>query len=127
MLSAMLIQYPATASSVLLRQKIVRKCREDIYHFLNHENGQIAIYDAVNPLASGRRSLAKEFAKHDIEVQQDTPSVLTGTEWRLRFLSRHFLLSPGATTNVLSRKMSAGSKSHPQTYVNSNDATTKMN
>lgn len=58
----------ASASSVLLRQKIVRKCREDIYHFLNHENGQIAIYDAVNPLASGRRSLAKEFAKHDIEV-----------------------------------------------------------
>ncbi|CAG8937371.1 unnamed protein product [Penicillium salamii] len=58
----------ATAKSVLLRQKIVRKCREDIYHFLNHENGQIAIYDAVNPLASGRRSLAKEFAKHDIET-----------------------------------------------------------
>ncbi|KAJ5936479.1 hypothetical protein N7454_005114 [Penicillium verhagenii] len=58
----------ATASSVLLRQKIVRKCREDIYHFLNHENGQIAIYDSVNPLASGRRSLAKEFAKHDIET-----------------------------------------------------------
>lgn len=59
----------ASASSVLLRQKIVRKCREDIYHFLNHENGQIAIYDAVNPIASGRRSLAKEFAKHDIEVE----------------------------------------------------------
>ncbi|KAJ5825494.1 hypothetical protein N7474_002632 [Penicillium riverlandense] len=58
----------ATASSVLLRQKIVRKCREDIYHFLNIEKGQIAIYDAVNPLASGRRSLAKEFAKHDIET-----------------------------------------------------------
>ncbi|KKA20466.1 6-phosphofructo-2-kinase [Rasamsonia emersonii CBS 393.64] len=58
----------ASASSVLLRQKIVKKCREDIYHFLNHENGQIAIYDAVNPLAAGRRSLAKEFAKHDIET-----------------------------------------------------------
>jgi hypothetical protein len=66
--SPVLIQCIASASSVLLRQKIVRKCREDIYHFLNHENGQIAIYDAVNPLASGRRSLAKEFAKHDIEV-----------------------------------------------------------
>lgn len=65
-----LTRYIATASSVLLRQKIVRKCREDIYHFLNHENGQIAIYDAVNPLASGRRSLAKEFAKHDIEVAE---------------------------------------------------------
>lgn len=58
----------ASASSVLLRQKIVKKCREDIYQFLNHENGQIAIYDAVNPIAAGRRSLAKEFAKHDIEV-----------------------------------------------------------
>ena len=58
----------ASASSVLLRQKILKKCREDIYHFLNHENGQIAIYDAVNPLAAGRRSLAKEFAKHDVEV-----------------------------------------------------------
>lgn len=60
--------HAASASSVLLRQKIVKKCREDIYHFLNHENGQIAIYDAVNPLASGRKSLANEFAKHDIEV-----------------------------------------------------------
>ena len=58
----------ASASSVLLRQKILKKCREDIYHFLNHENGQIAIYDAVNPLAAGRRSLAKEFAKHDIKT-----------------------------------------------------------
>jgi hypothetical protein len=58
----------ASASSVLLRQKILRKCREDIYHFFNNEKGQIAIYDAVNPLAAGRRSLAKEFAKHDVQV-----------------------------------------------------------
>ena len=58
----------ASAATVLLRQKILKKCREDIYHFLNHENGQIAIYDAVNPLSAGRRSLAKEFAKHDIET-----------------------------------------------------------
>jgi 6-phosphofructo-2-kinase/fructose-2,6-biphosphatase 4 len=58
----------ASASSVLLRQKILRKCREDIYHFFERENGQIAIYDAVNPLRSGRRSLAKEFLKHDIQV-----------------------------------------------------------
>lgn len=58
----------ASASSVLLRQKILKKCRDDIYHFLNHEKGQTAIYDAVNPLAAGRRSLAKEFAKHDVDV-----------------------------------------------------------
>ncbi|KAI9881405.1 MAG: hypothetical protein M1830_003412 [Pleopsidium flavum] len=57
-----------SASSVLLRQRILKKCREDIYHFLNHENGQVAIYDAVNPLAVGRRSLAKEFAKLNVET-----------------------------------------------------------
>ena len=64
----LILESIASASSVLLRQKILRKCREDIYHFLDRENGQIAIYDAVNPLATGRRSLAKEFAKHDIQV-----------------------------------------------------------
>ncbi|MCJ1458379.1 hypothetical protein MMC28_008751 [Mycoblastus sanguinarius] len=58
----------ASASTVLLRQKILKKCRDELLHFLNHENGQIAIYDAVNPLATGRRSLAKEFAKHDVET-----------------------------------------------------------
>lgn len=52
----------------MLRQKILKKCREDIYAWLNHDNGQVAIYDAVNPTASGRRSLAKEFAKHDVQV-----------------------------------------------------------
>lgn len=57
---------------MLLRQKIVKRCRDDISHFLSHENGQIAIYDAVNPIAAGRRSLAKEFAKHDIEVRRIT-------------------------------------------------------
>ncbi|KAI6882839.1 6-phosphofructo-2-kinase/fructose-2,6-bisphosphatase-like protein, partial [Hortaea werneckii] len=41
---------------------------EDILHFLNHENGQIAIYDAVNPLATGRRALVKEFEKHNVQT-----------------------------------------------------------
>lgn len=58
----------ASASSVLLRQKILRKCREDIYNFFQHENGQIAIYDAVNPVANGRRALAKEMQKQDIQT-----------------------------------------------------------
>ncbi|KAI0525680.1 bifunctional 6-phosphofructo-2-kinase/fructose-2,6-bisphosphate 2-phosphatase [Xylaria bambusicola] len=61
--------YPdASPASVMLRQKILKKCREDIYAWLNHENGQVAIYDAVNPTATGRRSLAKEFAKHDVQT-----------------------------------------------------------
>lgn len=58
----------ASPSSVLLRNKILRKCREDIFNFLDHENGQVAIYDAVNPLASGREALAKEFKKRKIET-----------------------------------------------------------
>ncbi|PSS02400.1 bifunctional 6-phosphofructo-2-kinase/fructose-2,6-bisphosphate 2-phosphatase [Coniella lustricola] len=58
----------ASPASVMLRQKILKKCREDIYAWLNHENGQVAIYDAVNPTAAGRRALAKEFAKHDVQT-----------------------------------------------------------
>ncbi|GKT77840.1 6-phosphofructo-2-kinase/fructose-2,6-bisphosphate 2-phosphatase [Colletotrichum tofieldiae] len=59
----------ASPQSVILRQKILKKCREDIYAWLNHENGQVAIYDAVNPTAAGRRALAKELAKHDVQVR----------------------------------------------------------
>lgn len=58
----------ASPQSVLLRNKILTKCREDIYHFLEHDNGQVAIYDAVNAISMGRRSLAKEFAKHGIQT-----------------------------------------------------------
>lgn len=64
----------ASPASVMLRQKILKKCREDIYSWLNHENGQVAIYDAVNPTAAGRRSLAKEFAKHDVQVRFNSDS-----------------------------------------------------
>lgn len=58
----------ASPSTVLLRNKILKQCRDDIYHFLNVENGQVAIYDAVNPTAAGRRLLEKEFAKHNIRT-----------------------------------------------------------
>lgn len=59
----------ASAKSVKLRQTIIKKCRDDMYHWLNNENGQVAIYDAVNPLAVGRRSLAAEFQKNDVQVR----------------------------------------------------------
>lgn len=97
---------PASPASVLLRQKILKKCRDDIYHFLNHENGQIAIYDAVNPLAAGRRSLAKEFAKHDVEVLMIG---LSASDIRVHIWltgSRRFSLNPPARTNESLRKTS---------------------
>ena len=58
----------ASPATVLLRNQILKQCREDIYHFLEIENGQVAIYDAVNPLSGGRRSLAKELLKHSIRT-----------------------------------------------------------
>jgi 6-phosphofructo-2-kinase / fructose-2,6-biphosphatase 4 len=75
----------ASPASAVLRQKILKKCREDIYAWLNHENGQVAIYDAVNPTASGRRSLAKEFAKHDVQVCQLSSSRVTPKHIQLTF------------------------------------------
>jgi 6-phosphofructo-2-kinase/fructose-2,6-biphosphatase 4 len=59
----------ASPSSLVLRQKIMKKCREDIYSWLDHDNGQVAIYDAVNPTADGRRAIAREFARRDIQVR----------------------------------------------------------
>jgi 6-phosphofructo-2-kinase/fructose-2,6-biphosphatase 4 len=79
----------ASANSVMLRQKILKKCREDIYFFLNHQNGQVAIYDAVNPLALGRRSLAKEFARHNVQVYHNIYVLVN--KYRLTLLSGRFL------------------------------------
>ena len=58
----------ASPSSVLLRQKILGQCQQDIYEFFEKHNGQVAIYDAVNSTAAGRRLLAEEFIKNDIHV-----------------------------------------------------------
>lgn len=101
----------ASPASVILRQKILKKCREDIYSWLNHDNGQVAIYDAVNPTANGRRSLAKEFAKHDVQVRK--PPELSGLNNDLydRPSSSNHL----STMNVSLEKMQETSKSRPQT------------
>ncbi|KAL9056023.1 MAG: hypothetical protein Q9162_003202 [Coniocarpon cinnabarinum] len=58
----------ASPESNWFRSKILKQCRDDIFHFLNQENGQVAIYDAVNALAVGRRNLAREFNKHNIQT-----------------------------------------------------------
>lgn len=87
-------QFSASASSVLLREKILKKCRDDMYQFLNHENGQVAIYDAVNALASSRRSLAQEFAKHEVQVLPLSSALacaLALTHMLRHYLSSHFV------------------------------------
>ncbi len=101
----------ASPSSVILRQKILKKCREDIYAWLNHENGQVAIYDAVNPTASGRRSLAKELAKHDVQVR------VANTVRRAEILTQRRLFSSSRTwtMNVFLSRMREMSRFHLQT------------
>jgi len=100
----------ASAASVMLRQKILKKCREDIYGWLNHENGQVAIYDAVNPLSSGRRSLAKEFAKHDVQVDRLSQlSLLCANIFRP---SSSSLMLP---TRRFFKRMLVASRFHPRT------------
>jgi hypothetical protein len=100
----------ASATSVMLRQKILKKCREDIYAWLNHENGQVAIYDAVNPLASGRRSLAKEFQKHDVQVSWKCLNLNVADR-----ILRRFSWSPTLPTKISWRKMHVVSRSRRQT------------
>lgn len=58
----------ASASTVKLRQRLMAACKADILNFYEREHGQIAIYDAVNPTAAGRRSLSKDFARQDVKV-----------------------------------------------------------
>lgn len=55
-------------SSQLLRQRILKKCREDIFKFLNNEHGQVAIYDGSNPLARDRLTLARELEKFNFKT-----------------------------------------------------------
>ncbi|KAK9459085.1 6-phosphofructo-2-kinase-domain-containing protein [Lipomyces oligophaga] len=58
----------ASASTVMLRQRVMAACKVDLYRFFDSENGQVAVYDAVNPTAAGRRVLVKELNQHGIQV-----------------------------------------------------------
>ncbi|ODQ51900.1 6-phosphofructo-2-kinase [Saitoella complicata NRRL Y-17804] len=51
-----------------LRAKILENCRDDLIRWYDEEKGQVAIYDAVNPIASKRRELKDMFARHDIQT-----------------------------------------------------------
>ncbi|KAL5625518.1 hypothetical protein BROUX41_005578 [Berkeleyomyces rouxiae] len=103
----------ASPASVILRQKILKKCREDIYNWLNHANGQVAIYDAVNPTSAGRRALAKEFAKHDvqtlfIESFVDDDSILLENARNVKISSPDFSgMNPDEAASLYLRRIEA--------------------
>lgn len=58
----------ASPSTVSFRLKVMADCKADIFKFFEEENGQVAIYDAVNPTSSGRRALSKELAARGIQA-----------------------------------------------------------
>ncbi|ODV58336.1 bifunctional fructose-2,6-bisphosphate 2-phosphatase/6-phosphofructo-2-kinase, partial [Ascoidea rubescens DSM 1968] len=52
----------------LFKLKIIENCNNDILNFFNNDNGQVAIYDAINGSASSRILLQKKFNDNDIKV-----------------------------------------------------------
>jgi 6-phosphofructo-2-kinase / fructose-2,6-biphosphatase 4 len=58
----------ANDETLVLREQILEKCRIDLLNFFDVENGQVAIYDAVNPTSQNRRDWKETFAKHDIQT-----------------------------------------------------------
>ena len=58
----------ATDETQRLRQKILETCRTDLLHFFDIENGQVAIYDAVNPTSQQRRYWKEILEQHGIHT-----------------------------------------------------------
>ena len=58
----------ANDETLSLRQQILDKCRNDLLNFFDVENGQVAIYDAVNPTSKNRRDWKETFDKNGIQT-----------------------------------------------------------
>ncbi|KAK9474006.1 6-phosphofructo-2-kinase-domain-containing protein [Dipodascopsis tothii] len=58
----------ASPATVRFRLKVMADCKTDIFRFFEQDNGQVAIYDAVNPTSSGRRALSKELNARGIQT-----------------------------------------------------------
>lgn len=58
----------ATEETEHLREQILETCRTDLLHFFDIENGQVGIYDAVNPTSAQRRAWKELLEDHDIQT-----------------------------------------------------------
>ena len=58
----------ATTETLRLRRQILETCRNDLLHFLDQENGQVGIYDAVNPTSQMRRGWKETMDAHGIQT-----------------------------------------------------------
>ena len=51
-----------------LRARVINMCKKDLLDFFDKENGQVGIYDAVNPTSLQRRSWKETFDKYGIQT-----------------------------------------------------------
>jgi 6-phosphofructo-2-kinase/fructose-2,6-biphosphatase 4 len=58
----------STKETQSLRAQVLETCRADLLNFFDKENGQVGIYDAVNPTTEIRRSWKETFEKHGIQT-----------------------------------------------------------
>jgi 6-phosphofructo-2-kinase/fructose-2,6-biphosphatase 4 len=58
----------ATEETIRLRQQILETCRADLLRFFNKENGQVGIYDAVNPTSQNRRAWKEILDSYGIQT-----------------------------------------------------------
>jgi hypothetical protein len=58
----------ATDETKRLRKQILETCRTDLLRFFDEENGQVGIYDAVNPTSAHRRDWKNLLDEHDIQT-----------------------------------------------------------
>ncbi|ODV89619.1 hypothetical protein CANCADRAFT_28237 [Tortispora caseinolytica NRRL Y-17796] len=58
----------ASSETVMIRQRIMSNCRNDVAAYLLEQGGQVAIFDAVNPTAAGRKALKTWFEEKDVQV-----------------------------------------------------------
>ncbi|KAI9681762.1 MAG: hypothetical protein M1829_000507 [Trizodia sp. TS-e1964] len=85
----------SSPETIALRNDIANNCLKAIYQFFDEENGQVAIYDAVNALAADREALAKQFAERDINIMFiesvcDDPKIIENNVKRVKVSSPDF-------------------------------------
>ena len=51
-----------------LRQQVLETCKKDFIDFFDKENGQVGIYDAVNPTSATRRLWKELMDQHGIQT-----------------------------------------------------------
>jgi hypothetical protein len=57
----------ATEETQTLRRRVLETCRDDLLNFFDKENGQVGIYDAVNPTSQIRRNWKEALGEHGIQ------------------------------------------------------------